>query len=55
MASSKIADRNAKYRNGSASALAAQIAGDPKVLDFSDPGKRMQRPSTRCARVAAGF
>ena len=37
MASSKIVDRNAKYRNGSASALAAQIAGDPKVFDFSDP------------------
>lgn len=37
MASSKIVDRKAKYRDGSASALAAQIAGDPKVLDFSDP------------------
>lgn len=37
MLSSKIVDRKAKYRNGSASALAAQIAGDPKVLDFSDP------------------
>lgn len=37
MASSKIVDRNAKYRNGSASALAVQIAGDPKVFDFSDP------------------
>ena len=37
MDSSKIVDRNAKYRNGSASALAAQIAGDPKVFDFSDP------------------
>lgn len=37
MLSSKIVDRKAKYRDGSASALAAQIAGDPKVLDFSDP------------------
>lgn len=37
MASSKIVDRKAKYRDGSASALAAQIAGDPKVFDFSDP------------------
>lgn len=37
MASSKIVDRKAKYRDGSASALAAPIAGDPKVLDFSDP------------------
>lgn len=37
MASSKIVDRKAKYRDSSASALAAQIAGDPKVLDFSDP------------------
>lgn len=37
MASSKIVDRKAKYRDGSASAFAAQIAGDPKVLDFSDP------------------
>lgn len=37
MASSKMVDRKAKYRDGSASALAAQIAGDPKVLDFSDP------------------
>ena len=37
MASSKIVDRKAKSRDGSASALAAPIAGDPKVLDFSDP------------------
>ena len=37
MASSKIVDRNAKYRNRSASALAEQIANDPTVFDFSDP------------------
>ena len=37
MASSKMVDRKAKYRNGSTSALTAQIADDPKVLDFSDP------------------
>ena len=37
MASSKMVDRKAKYQNRSASALTAQIADDPKVLDFSDP------------------
>ena len=37
MASSKMVDRKAKYQNRSASALTAQIADDPKVLDFSAP------------------
>lgn len=37
MLSSRMVDRKAKYRNGSTSALTAQIADDPKVLDFSDP------------------
>ena len=37
MLSSRMVDRNAKYRNRSASALTAQIADDPRVFDFSDP------------------
>ena len=39
MASSHVIDRNAKFKNrgGASSALAAQIADDPSIFDFSDP------------------
>lgn len=35
--SSRMVDRNAKYKNRSASALTAGIADDPRILDYSDP------------------
>ncbi|WP_288237388.1 zinc-dependent metalloprotease [uncultured Alistipes sp.] len=39
MASSHVIDRNAKFKNrgGASSTLAAQIADDPSIFDFSDP------------------
>lgn len=37
MLSSRMVDRNAKYKRRSASALAAQIADDTTLFDYSDP------------------